>query len=180
MCEVCNAKATPTSVPTGMSSEYKRRLKPIFILEGCDGTGKSTLATQLSLAYGIPIIHSTAHTDNTKEYHMSLLRQANETGAVLDRFFWGDFVYAHLFGRKPKMTVEELHECEKYANEIGARIIHVTANNEDIITRLTARGDETKELISKVPQIVVGYSAVINFVTRHSWMAERFHTSGGY
>ena len=136
--------------------------KPIFVLEGCDGAGKTTMAKQLSKVFDIPIIHSTAETKNDYMYHLELLQKHKETGAVFDRFCYGDFVYAPLFNREPKMSKAELDRLEKVMINMNVMVIYVTANVPELQMRLKVRGDETDELVGMVPEIKNHYSIVFS------------------
>lgn len=79
--------------------------KKVFIIDGPDGTGKTTLAKKLSNAYNIPILHLTYYTDPVK--HEAQFIKATEMikewictgegGFIIDRYILSEFVYRKIY-----------------------------------------------------------------------------------
>lgn len=79
--------------------------KKIFILDGPDGTGKTTLATRLSEVYNIPIFHLTYFEDPEK--HAEQFRKATtkilgwlmnkSDGFIIDRYILSELVYHKVY-----------------------------------------------------------------------------------
>ena len=79
--------------------------KKIFILDGPDGTGKTTLATKLSEIYNIPIFHLTYYKDPEK--HADQFRKATDKiinwlggkgeGFIIDRYILSELVYRKVY-----------------------------------------------------------------------------------
>lgn len=112
----------------------------LFVLEGVDGVGKTTLANLLAKIYNAGIVHATRETPNTWEWFRGLFDLANEKNLILDRAFWGQFVY-----QKPDervLSFEQLHDLEHSLEAEGGKLIYVTANKEDIESRLAARSEK--------------------------------------
>jgi thymidylate kinase len=115
----------------------------LIVLEGCDGTGKTTLAQ--SLQQVIPdceILHFTSRTPNTFEYFKSVVEASKKRNIIADRFCYGQFVY-----QDPKdrwMTESELRNLEVLMVEAGARVIHVCASSLEVSKRLSCRHEATK------------------------------------
>ena len=57
------------------------------------------------------MIHSSSDTKNDLEYHLDILSNDN---TVFDRCNLGEIVYPAIYGRTPKMTIEE----QEYVIEI--------------------------------------------------------------
>jgi thymidylate kinase len=114
----------------------------LFVLEGCDGSGKTTVATNLkNILPGAEIVHCTTDTPNDFDFFMRLIRAARDRHIIADRFCYGQFVY---------QTAEERHltpgqlnalETEMLANNV--QVIHVTASVDEIENRLAFRGEKT-------------------------------------
>lgn len=111
----------------------------LIVLEGIDGVGKTTLANLLSKTYNAGIIHATRETPNDWAWFNELLDLAKDCNIIMDRSFWGQFVYQDPEERK--LSWEQLHELEHRLDQEGGKLIYVTANNEDIQSRLGARAE---------------------------------------
>ena len=111
----------------------------MLVLEGIDGTGKTTLANQLSATYNAGIIHATRETPNDWDWFSELMDVARDRNLIMDRSFWGQFVYQEPEERK--LSWEQLQELEHRLAQEGGKLIYVTATDEDIRTRLGARAE---------------------------------------
>lgn len=79
--------------------------KKIFILDGPDGTGKTTLATKLSEIYNIPIFHLTYYKDPKK--HADQFYKVTDMitdwisnkkdGFIIDRYILSELVYRKVY-----------------------------------------------------------------------------------
>ena len=111
----------------------------LIVLEGIDGVGKTTLANLLSKTYDAGIIHATRETPNDWAWFNELMDLAKDRNIIMDRSFWGQFVYQEPDERK--LSWEQLHELEHRLYQEGGRIIYVTANTSDILERLKGRAE---------------------------------------
>ena len=129
----------------------------MLVLEGIDGVGKTTLANLLSKTYNAGIIHGTRETPNNWVWFNELMDLAKDHNIIMDRSFWGQFVYQDPEERK--LTWEQLHELEHRLEQEGGKIIYVTATTEDIQSRLGARA----EVLSRPLEVLKErYEAVIH------------------
>lgn len=111
----------------------------MLVLEGIDGVGKTTLANLLSQTYNAGIIHATRETPNDWAWFNELMDLAKDRNIIMDRSFWGQFVYQDPEERK--LTWEQLHELEHRLDQEGGKLIYVTANTSDILERLKGRAE---------------------------------------
>lgn len=114
----------------------------LVVLEGCDGTGKSTLAKFLAQVLNAEVIHCTAETPNTFSFFRSIIRASKDKNIIADRFCYGQFVYQDPEDRK--LSEEDLRHLEVGMLYEGAKVILVTAPAETIEARLKARGETTR------------------------------------
>lgn len=106
-----------------------------IVIEGCDGTGKTTLAQFLAERFGLRYWHESA--PRTFEEYKAMLECG---GTVFDRFCFGQFVYNDEKDRK--ITKVEL---QKLVTEVfprtGTLLIYVDLSTDEIVQRLIKRGE---------------------------------------
>jgi thymidylate kinase len=113
----------------------------LIVLEGCDGSGKTTIANNLkAILPNAEIIHCTTETPNNFEFFRGLIIASKERDIIADRFCYGQFVYQTPEERK--LTPEELTALEVGMLGAGAKVIHVTAPVDTIRERLSWRKEE--------------------------------------
>lgn len=111
----------------------------LIVLEGIDGVGKTTLANLLSKTYDAGIIHATRETPNDWAWFNELMDLAKDRNIIMDRSFWGQFVYQD--SEERKLNWEQLHELEHRLEQEDGKLIYVTANTSDILERLKGRAE---------------------------------------
>jgi hypothetical protein len=113
---------------------------PVIVLEGCDGTGKSTLATLLGTQYGYTIIRSGRLPDGAdlaERYREALDQPGN---LVLDRSFITELVYGPLrAGGRSRLTPDESAELAFALADRGGVAVHLTAHPKALAWRLRQR-----------------------------------------
>lgn len=156
----------------------------LYVLEGCDGTGKTTLAVFLSRLLNADIIHCGLDTANNAEFFKSIIHAATDRNIIADRFCYGQFVYqeeaARPLGYQGTVLTEGYSSWEGLADleyemlDYGVKVIYVDAPTEVIKARLKAR-DET--LINKlsVEAIKDNYETV----RKRSMLTWLDYTTGG-
>lgn len=134
----------------------------LIVLEGIDGVGKTTLANLLSKTYNAGIIHATRETPNDWAWFNDLMDVAKTRNLIMDRSFWGQFVYQEPEERK--LSWEQLHELEHRLEQEGGKLIYVVAEKQDILTRLGKRA----EVLSLPLDTLIGrYAGVMSLASCH-------------
>lgn len=125
----------------------------LIILEGPDGTGKSTLAqviydklvdrakarTRVYLLHqGPPKLHPLDH------YVTPLLRYRPNTDVhiVCDRWHWGEAVYPHILGRPTKLDDEVWRYTELFLQSRAAVVTYLDRPVNQLRATLIKRGDD--------------------------------------
>lgn len=110
-----------------------------IILEGCNGTGKTTLAKHLCETLGLMYWHESE--PRTLGEYATMLAYGN---VLFDRFCFGQFVYNTPEQRK--LTIEDLtHLVEKVFPDTNTILIYVDCQSDKIVDRLIARGEGKEE-----------------------------------
>lgn len=121
----------------------------LFVLEGCDGSGKTTVANHLkNILPDAEIVHCTTDTPNDFRFFMSLIEAADSRNIIADRFCYGQFVYQNPEERN--LSAPALMELESEMLAHAVRVIHVTASVEELEDRLTFRGEKTPIPVSEI------------------------------
>lgn len=121
-----------------------------IILEGCDGTGKTTLAKLLAEKYNLDICHCTADDPGDFDFYKNTARKEN---VVWDRHTIGELIYSRLFNRKCRIGTEDARIAIAYARENGGKAFVLTADDEEIIKRLESRKTEDPKIIDNIKWI---------------------------
>ena len=115
-----------------------------IVIEGCDGTGKSTIAKHLCERFGLHYWHE-SQPRTFEEYRQMLL----SGGVVFDRFCFGQFVY-----NPPEEQLLSFEELKTLVHQIfpvtGTILLYVDAHTDTIISRLLKRGEGSEEIIPEM------------------------------
>ena len=113
-----------------------------IIVSGMDAVGKSFLCDKLVKKYNLDVIHSTAKTSNTLEYHLNLLDYHDNT--FFDRFHTGELIFPFIYGREPKITRSEFDLITRRIIENNDMYIIMYSSDPQLIRdRLAERGEDT-------------------------------------
>ena len=111
----------------------------LIVLEGCDGSGKSTLAELLAQLYNAEVIHATRETPNDMPWFNQIMDEAKTRNIIMDRAFWGQFVYQKPLERK--LGFSDLSVLEKRLEAEGGKLIYVYSPERVITRRLRKRNE---------------------------------------
>lgn len=121
---------------------------PIILIEGIDGSGKTTLANKLQQTmpaarvehFGYPTTVEEA--DNYCEVYLKLLRSATENEIIIfDRCWMSDEVYGPIMRGRRERTDVEILTLEQTANNFGAIMIVCTVAPDEGWRRCNMRGE---------------------------------------
>lgn len=121
-----------------------------IILEGCDGTGKTTLAKILADKYGLDVCHCTQHDGKDYDFYFQTLRKEN---VIWDRHTLGELIYPEIFNRPSEINLEEVWSLVRYAKENDIKFFVLTTDQETLRKRLLSRGTEDYRIIKNCKEI---------------------------
>jgi thymidylate kinase len=119
---------------------------PIIIVEGVDGSGKSTFIEMIKeeipdrfnvISWHCGPIEYTAE----EEYYLPLLG-VEEDFMVSDRWHVGEMIYGPLYRSESKVEGEWKEKIEKLLDDLGAIKVIMMPNLEEVKRRLADRGED--------------------------------------
>lgn len=121
-----------------------------IILEGADGTGKTTLAKILADKYGLDICHCTQHDPADFNFYKETMRKEN---TVWDRHTIGELIYPIVFDRQAKVTPYEAKAIINVAKSTGVKIFVLTCDKKTLHKRLAERKTEHPKIMYRIDWI---------------------------
>ncbi|MGL4792456.1 MAG: hypothetical protein ACRC23_01900 [Aeromonas jandaei] len=97
----------------------KEKLK-IIVVEGTDGTGKSTFAKELAEKYNLMYMHIDGNHPNTYQSYATMLcdlisdinKEGKYSGVVFDRAWYGELVYGPVYRSESRISPHEIQKLE--------------------------------------------------------------------
>ena len=112
----------------------------ITIIEGSDGTGKTSFARKLADQRNADYLHASHPTSaNWVEEYIRPIRSNN---LVLDRWHVGEIVWPFIYGRSSLFDEREFDQCNWELAKLGAQLIVLTRSEDAIADELLSRGEE--------------------------------------
>ena len=121
-----------------------------IILEGCDGTGKTTLAKILAYKYGLDICHCTQKDAADFDFYFNTTRKDD---VIWDRHTIGELIYPIVFNRQRQINEGGVEMVIEALRQQGGKIFVLTADDDVIKERLLKRGNEHSAIIESYKEI---------------------------
>jgi thymidylate kinase len=117
----------------------------IFIVEGIDGTGKTTLANRLAESFAMTIKHR-SNPKNEEERQAMYQSYKDDINAhhnvIWDRAFYSEMVYGPIKRDQSYISIEQMHEYEEMLYRVGALIIYCTCDPHLAYAVAMKRGEQ--------------------------------------
>lgn len=121
------------------------------IIEGAEGTGKSTLAAALAEKHGLDVCHCGRDDPGDYEFYLHTSRKEN---CVWDRHTIGELIYPKVFNRPGRLNAEDCHLVIWKYQVSGGKAVVLTAPTDTIMERLATRGEKrnhlTREMVEEI------------------------------
>ena len=117
----------------------------IFIFEGPDGSGKTTLAEKLQQQTGYPLIHHSNPQPGEGWFadYMDLIAKHGPTGLILDRSWTSDFGYAPVFRPTEQMFLPQYQALDCAVKAYGGGVyVYCTSSIHTLWKRCKVRGED--------------------------------------
>lgn len=131
----------------------------IVILDGCDKTGKSSLAMVLAKKLGLQYYHAGVSSEEDLYSKYKALIASIKEPTVADRFYLSELVYGPVLRGHSRLTAEQFRELNK---EVGVRkgvFIHCYADPGVLVKRFEQDGESLTRVVS-ILDILEGYKRV--------------------
>jgi thymidylate kinase len=143
-----------------------------IVIDGCDGTGKTTLARQLAADHGYTVVHSGRtpdHVDLAGRYRGIL---AADGPLVLDRCFLSELVYGPLHRHHSRITWDDALELAVAVTRRRGVFVHLTGPPGAVHARLLAR-DGAAPAVPQIRGILHAYQQVFTRLAGHAPVIHR-------
>lgn len=154
-----------------------------ILIDGCDGTGKTSVCEKLANKFGCNIVRLTHDGDrNFKAYSEAMIPD----NMVHDRTFLSEIIYPKFFGRASRLMDSSIPALYQLIEQYDTKVFILTADNDEIVRRLNLRGDEFIDDFEKIKGINYDYikiALIKNYVlidTTNKTIDEVVEEIGGY
>lgn len=145
----------------------------IYIIDGPDGAGKSTLAQQIHLASpGSEILHFGApqtkeEANNYWQVYLNALNKATDHTLIFDRSWYSDMVYGPIMRGRQELT-DPHRQCLEHAVRSlgGGLVIYCTGVQRKLWSRCLQRGETYIKNGDQHKAICQMYDAVMHSIKR--------------
>ena len=124
------------------------------LIDGVDGTGKTSVCEKLANKLGCNIVRLTHDGDrNFRAYSEAIIPD----NMVHDRTFLSEIIYPKNFGRASRLMDRSIPALYQLIEQYDAKVFILTADNDEIVRRLNLRGDEFIDDFEKIKGINYDY-----------------------
>jgi thymidylate kinase len=116
----------------------------LIIIEGIDGSGKTTLAQYLSTMMNYPIIHRSnpkSEEERQNMYADYLAGIESGANAIWDRAFYSEMVYGPIKRDQSFISMEQMLRYEAKLSRVGAIVVHCTCDPHVAYANAVRRGE---------------------------------------
>lgn len=137
-------------------------INKMVIIEGLDGTGKSTVSNKLiELGY---IVHHLTYEEKSEEGYLSVLKRDTDKLA-LDRSFISELVYGPILRNYSRINEVQTKNIIDHYCQVGVKIIYLKSSKVTLLDRRKNDKEDVDMLNRYFEQINDGYDKVIKWLS---------------
>lgn len=144
----------------------------IYVLEGPDGVGKTTLANEIAEQFKASVVHSFFDISwDIKAHHLDMWKAAkiisNWKPVVLDRWAPSEYVYGMAFRNKAGYDVEGLlWEMEDEFKDV----VWIYCRNDNVVKNHLKNSKEREEMFDDMTVVATMFDAFIDDDKSRGWI----------
>lgn len=147
----------------------------LFIVEGPDGSGKTTLAKNLALSTGCKYIHNSYEDLCNLHFFAEQLYKEN---VVIDRSFISEVIYAKVKKRTCRVSNSDVEKLHTLIENLCGVLIYCATDMKTCILRAYSRGEDYVNE-QELKQIFTSYAHYFNSMP-YSFLSVQPHLSKNY
>lgn len=136
----------------------------IIIIEGCDKSGKTTLAKTLAARVGYDYYHAGISSEKDLFHKYTKIIQSIQRPTIVDRFYPSELVYGPLIRGFSRLKFSQFQELNKLIKLRMGLYIHCFADIPTITARFKEQ-DEKLLSISLIPEVLKQYQIVATHIS---------------
>ena len=140
----------------------------VVALDGCDGTGKTSLANLLAARHGFTVVHSPrtpSQVDLAGRYRDLI---SGDGPLVMDRCFISELVYGPIHRGLSRLSLEDAFDLAEAVTAHHGVMVHMTAPAQVIQDRLVERDGPPTTPIEEITELIDAYRRVFDAVAAHA------------
>jgi thymidylate kinase len=139
----------------------------LVVIDGCDGTGKTTLARRISARYGHRVIHASLSAVGTDLFAKYDAMINSPVPLVFDRSFVSELVYGPLERGSSRLSLDQAAQLAATVAERQGVLVHLTGQPERINERLRAR-DGRAPAQAHISALIAAYADAFGQLAEHA------------
>ena len=137
----------------------------MIIIEGLDGTGKTTLANDL-LNKNYILINNNLTSESHYDKYVNIIK-TSDINSVSDRSFVSEMVYGKVLSGTTKLSEEEFDNLIKLYSEYKTRIIYLYASKETLLKRRKNDIKDSKVIFHLYQELMDEFERRLDYISAY-------------